>query len=148
MQNLDIPGNANDVRQDGYKPFDTAVKITAFQPHMHNRGKRECLEALYPDGRTEVLNCANFNFGWGIVYNYEDDVAPVLPAGSFLHVINWHDNSSNNRGNPEPRNWVGSGNRTIDEMAHSWVSWYALTDEEYKQEAAARRAQQKSTSNY
>jgi len=33
-------------------------------------------------------------------------------------------------------------------MAHSWVSWYALTDEEYKQEAAARRAQQKSTSNY
>jgi hypothetical protein len=148
MQNLDIPGNAGDVRQDAYKHFDTAVKITAFQPHMHNRGKRECLEALYPDGRTETLNCANFNFGWGIVYNYEDDVAPVLPAGSFLHVINWHDNSSTNRGNPEPRNWVGSGNRTIDEMAHSWVSWYALTDEEYKEEAAVRRAQQKSTSNY
>jgi hypothetical protein len=147
MQNLDIPGNASDVRADGYKHFDTAVKITAFQPHMHNRGKRECLEALYPDGRTETLNCANFNFGWGIVYNYEDNVAPVLPAGSFLHVINWHDNSSANRGNPEPRNWVGSGNRTIDEMAHSWVSWYALTDEEYKEEAAVRRAQQRPTSN-
>ena len=27
-----------------------AFKITGFQPHMHNRGKRECLEAMYPNG--------------------------------------------------------------------------------------------------
>ena len=110
------------------------MKLTAFQPHMHNRGKRECLEALYPDGHNEMLNCAAFNFGWALVYNYADDVAPLLPAGTILHVINWHDNSPGHPGNPDPRAWVGWGNRTSDEMSFSWVSWYEMTNDEFKQE--------------
>jgi hypothetical protein len=107
---------------------------------MHYRGKGGCIEALYPTGQTEILNCAGFNLGWGIMYNYADDVAPILPAGSFLHVINWHDNTVSNRGNPDSKNWTGSGDRTVDEMSHSWVSWYPMTEEEYQQEVAARRA--------
>ena len=135
---LDIPPGAAEVRSDGYRGFSTPVKITSFQPHLHNRGKRECIEAIYPDGRQEMLNCAGFNFGWAIVYNYADDVAPILPAGSMLHVINWHDNSAANRGNPDPRSWVGDGNRTIDEMSFSWVNSYELTPEEYQAEVATR----------
>jgi hypothetical protein len=145
-QNLDIPAGEV-VRTDGYTPFKTPVKITGFQPHMHYRGKGGCIEALYPNGQTEVLNCAGFNLGWGIMYNYADDVAPILPAGSFLHVINWHDNSASNRGNPDSKNWTGSGDRTVDEMSHSWVSWYPMTEEEYKQEVAARRAARKTSTN-
>ncbi len=136
---LDIPAGQV-VRSDGYERFNTAVKLTSFQPHLHNRGKRECLEALYPDGSREMLNCAGFNFGWAINYIYADDVAPILPAGSILHVINWHDNTASNRGNPDPRNWVGNGNRTIDEMSFSWVSWHTLTDQEYEQELGRRRS--------
>jgi mono/diheme cytochrome c family protein len=138
-QNLDIPAGEV-VRTDGYTPFKTPVKITGFQPHMHYRGKGGCIEALYPTGQTEILNCAGFNLGWGIMYNYADDVAPILPAGSFLHVINWHDNTASNRGNPDYKNWTGSGDRTVDEMSHSWVSWYPMTEEEYQQEVAERRA--------
>jgi hypothetical protein len=146
-ETLDIPPGADNVRSDAYHRFAKPVKLTAFQPHMHNRGKRECLEAMYPDGRSEMLNCAAFNFGWALVYNYADDVAPLLPAGTILHVINWHDNSAGHPGNPDPRAWVGWGNRTSDEMSFSWVSWYEMTNEEFKQEVAARRAQSKISEN-
>jgi hypothetical protein len=144
---FDIPAGASDVRTDGYRAFNTPVKITAFQPHMHYRGKRECLEAIYPNGQSEMLNCAGFKLGWGIVYTYEDDVAPLLPAGSILHVINWHDNSPGLKGNPDPRNWAGGGNRTVDEMGHAWTSWYPMSEEDYKKEVEARIAKRKATTN-
>lgn len=136
---LDIPAGADSVRSDMYHRFNKAVTLTGFQPHMHDRGKRECLEAIYPDGRTDMLNCANFNFGWALVYEWADDVAPVLPAGSILHVINWHDNSSKNPANPDPTNWVGSGARTIDEMSFVWLFYYEMSDDEYKQVVTERR---------
>jgi hypothetical protein len=139
-QNLDIP-SGEVVRTDGYTAFKTPVKITGFQPHMHYRGKGGCIEALYPNGQTEVLNCAGFNLGWGIMYNYADDSAPILPAGSFLHVINWHDNTASNRGNPDSKNWTGSGDRTVDEMSHSWVSWYPMTEESPTGSGCTDRAQ-------
>ena len=55
-----------------------------------------------------------------------------------LHVISWHDNSAN-KGNPDSRNWVGSGQRTIDEMGFAWITWHDFTDEEYKAAFEARK---------
>jgi hypothetical protein len=138
-RDLDIPANGV-TRTDGFHHFDKPVKITSFQPHMHDRGKRECVEAVYPNNQKETLDCANFHFGWAVIYNYADDAAPILPAGSTLHVINWHDNTASNRGNPDPLNWVGAGNRTIDEMSFSWVNFYELSQQEYEQEITTRRA--------
>jgi mono/diheme cytochrome c family protein len=138
---LDIPAGGL-VRRDGYQKFYKAARITAFQPHMHIRGKAQCLELIYPNASTEVVSCAHFNYNWHLTYNYADDAAPLIPAGTILHVISWHDNSAANRFNPDPRNWVGDGNRTIDEMGFSWIGWYDLTDEEYTQEWEARKALQ------
>ena len=135
---LDIPGGSAFVRSDGYTRFNKAGRITAFQPHMHTRGRRQCIELIYPDNKTEQISCANFSFNWHIVAVYADDAAPIYPAGTVLHVISWHDNSAN-KSNPDPRNWVGSGNRTIDEMGFAWISWYDLTDDEYKTELEARK---------
>ena len=42
---------------------------------------------------TEVINCANFNYNWHLTYNYADDAQPLVPAGTILHTITWHDNS-------------------------------------------------------
>ncbi len=142
---IDIPSNGI-LRTDGYYHFDKPVKIASFQPHMHDRGRRECIEAIYPTNQREMLNCANFNFGWALIYNYADDAAPILPPGSLLHVINFHDNTATNKGNPDPRNWVGSGNRTIDEMSFSWVNYFELSKDEYDQEVAARLSKRASTS--
>ncbi|HEV8315957.1 MAG TPA: hypothetical protein VGQ10_01020 [Vicinamibacterales bacterium] len=142
---LDIPGGAVS-RVDGYAFLQKPAVITAFQPHMHSRGKRQCLELIYPtrgqSAYSEVISCANFNYNWHLVYNYADDVAPLAPAGTVLHTITWFDNSSANRFNPDPRNWVGDGQRTIDEMGFAWIGWYDLTNEEYKELLNARKALQ------
>ncbi len=135
---LDIPGGSTWVRSDGYTRFNKAGKITAFQPHMHTRGKRQCIELIYPDNKVEQISCSNFTFNWHIVHVYADDAAPIYPAGTVLHVISWHDNSAT-KINPDPRNWVGSGNRTIDEMGFAWITWYDMNDDEYKVELDSRK---------
>ena len=125
---------------------DALAAITAFQPHMHMLGTYQCLELIYPwpgwSAQTETVSCAKFNYNWHLVYNYDDDVAPIVPAGTVLHVISWHDNTEANRANPDPKNWTGDGGRTIDEMGFSWIGWYDLTDEEYEAELAKRKASQ------
>ena len=126
-----------------------SARIISFQPHMHIRGKRQCLELIYPtsgsSATTELVNCANFNYNWHLTYNYADDATPIVPAGTILHTISYHDNSSTNRFNPDPKNWVGDGERTIDEMGFAWIGWYDLTDEEYKQAIEERDAKRKAT---
>jgi hypothetical protein len=141
---LDIPGGSTYVRSDGYTRFNKAGRITAFQPHMHTRGKRQCIELIYPDNKTEQISCADWSFNWHLVSVYADDVAPIYPAGTVLHVISWHDNSPS-KANPDARNWVGSGNRTIDEMGFAWITWYDYTDDEYKAELEARKGAKKTT---
>ena len=147
---LDIPPGKV-VRTDSYAVLAKAARLTAFQPHMHMLGTYQCLELIYPwpgwTAQTETVSCANFDYNWHLVYNYEDDVAPIVPAGTILHIISWHDNTEGNRGNPDPRNWTGDGGRTIDEMGFAWIGWYDLTDEEYEAELAARKARQEATTN-
>jgi len=147
---LDIPAGTV-ARVDGYTILHKPARIIAFQPHMHIRGKRQCLELIYPtsgsSARTEVVNCANFNYNWHLTYNYTDDAQPLVPAGTILHTISWHDNSSANKANPDPRNWVGDGQRTIDEMGFAWIGWYDLTDAEYKAQLAERRTKQRSAAS-
>jgi hypothetical protein len=140
---LDIPAGTV-ARIDGYTVLHKPARLIAFQPHMHIRGKRQCLELIYPtsgsNARSEVVNCANFNYNWHLTYNYADDAQPLVPAGTILHTISWHDNSAANKANPDPRNWVGDGQRTIDEMGFAWIGWYELTDDEYKAQLADRKA--------
>ena len=107
---------------------------------MHNRGKAECLEAIYPTGRVETLSCAKFRFNWHLNYVYADDAAPLLPAGTVLHSIMWHDNTAKNPFNPDPDAQITYGQRTIDEMASAWISWYYMSDEDFRKETEARRA--------
>jgi hypothetical protein len=146
---IDIPGGSV-ARIDGYVMMHKPARILSFQPHMHIRGKRQCLELIYPTGgasaKTEMISCTNFNYNWHLNYTYADDVAPLIPAGTVLHVITWHDNSQANKANPDAKNWVGDGQRTIDEMGFAWIGWYDMTEEEYKAEVAARKAEREKRS--
>jgi len=145
---IDIPPGEI-ARTDGYFRLPRPAVLSAFQPHMHNRGKAMCMEAIYPDiradsarpgpARTETLSCvSNYQFGWHITYPYADDVAPILPAGTIIHVTAWHDNTAANKYNPNPRNWVGYGQRTIDEMSFAWVSLFYIEQADYEARVAAR----------
>jgi mono/diheme cytochrome c family protein len=146
---LDIPPGEV-VRTDGYFRVPKPAVVSAFQPHMHNRGKAMCMEAIYPDvrpdsarpgpARTETLSCvSNYQFGWHITYPYADDVQPLLPAGTVIHITAWHDNTAANKYNPNPRNWVGYGQRTVDEMSFAWVSLFYVDDADFQQRVAARQ---------
>jgi hypothetical protein len=141
-KDLDIPPNADGVRFDGYQTLSKPARLLSFQPHMHNRGKASCMEAIYPGGnRVEMLSCVNrYQFAWHLVYLYEEDEQPLLPAGTTLHLVSWYDNSPANKFNPDPDNLITYGQRTIDEMGGAWVSYYLLSDDEYKQQVEARKA--------
>ena len=140
LHDLDFPPGENNIRHDGYYFLKSNIKLTVYQPHLHNLGKRQCLEAVYQDGRVQPLSCADWDFGWHIAYNYADHAAPLLPKGTMLHVTSWHDNSQANKWASDPRNWVGWGNRSTDDMALAHMNWYELTDEEYEAELEKRLA--------
>ena len=147
VTDLDFPAGESLVRTDGYTFLQNNVRLSVFQPHLHNLGKRQCMEAIYQDGRVQTLSCADWDFGWHIAYNYADHAQPLLPKGTVLHTISWHDNSEANRWAADPRNWVGWGNRSTDDMAFAHISWYELTDEEYQTQLEERLAARQTNDN-
>ena len=137
-QELDIPPGQVSVTQN-FTVLQAPARLENFQPHMHMRGKAMSMEAIYPDGRKELLSSVdNFQWNWHINYVYEEDVAPLLPKGTTLVFTAWHDNTEANPNNPDHRQWVGYGDRTVDEMAHAWVDVTYLEQEEFERQVAAR----------
>ena len=65
----------------------------------------------------------------------------LFPAGTILHTVSIHDNTANNKHNPDPTAWIGWGSRTMDEMGHGWTDVAFLSEQQYQDELAARRAQ-------
>jgi len=137
---LDIPPNSV-AGTEGFTVLKENTLITNFQPHFHLRGKSMQVEAILPDGGTQILSyVGNFNFNWMTNYIYADDAAPLLPKGTVIHVSAWYDNTTANKNNPDPEQWVGYGDRTVDEMAHAWMNVVYLNDDEYKALVAERKA--------
>jgi hypothetical protein len=138
---LEVPPNTV-VRTDGYFRMPRAGRIDAFQPHMHMRGKGLTVEAIDPvTNRTQILSSVDhFDFNWHINYVYADDAAPLLPAGTVLHLIGIHDNTSANRRNPDPAMWAGFGERSVDDMLQVWLNIVYLDDAEYTRLVEERKA--------
>ena len=119
-----------------------------FQPHMHYRGKAQTLEAIYPDGRREVVNqVSRFTNDWHINYIYDPDHAPVFPKGTVLIVTSIHDNTAANKSNPDPRQWVAGGSRTVDEMAHLNEQLIYITEADYRRIVEERGKRKSATQN-
>jgi mono/diheme cytochrome c family protein len=144
---LDIPPNSF-AQTEGFTVLKENTLIENFQPHFHLRGKSMQVEAILPDGSTQVVSyVGNFNFNWMTNYIYADDAAPVYPKGTVIHVTAWYDNTKANKNNPDPDQWVGYGDRTVDEMAHAWMNVTYLNDQEYKDLLAERKAKTVKTTN-
>jgi hypothetical protein len=140
-RNLDIPPNSLVVTENHHVMRQNG-RIENFQPHMHLRGKAMQMEAILPNGTRQVLSLvSNYDFNWHNNYVYDDDVAPLLPKGTVLVFKTWFDNTANKKGNPDSNQWIGWGDRTVDEMGHAWVNITYLNDEDFKAEVAKRRAQ-------
>ena len=137
---LDISIRPNEANQQlhAYTVLQQNTKVTSFEPHLHAPGARMCLEAIWGND-IQTLTCAGYDHNWVRGYDYADDVTPLLPRGTILHIIGYMDNSPSNRNVPDPRNWQGSGNRSVANMFIDLGQGVALSDEQFEQEMIKRR---------
>jgi mono/diheme cytochrome c family protein len=141
---LEIPPNGTVVTQ-GFHSFKTPVRIDSFQPHGHFRLVSMTLEIFYPEtGKLELISSiSNWTNSWHTSHIFEDDAAPLVPKGAVLVITGYYDNTSANKQNPDPNQWVGAGSRTADEMSHAWIGVTYLGDEGYQGLVTAREERQK-----
>ena len=131
-ESLSIPPNQVTVTE-GFHVLKQNGRIENFQPHLHLRGRGMQMEAILPDGERRVLSLVSkFDFNWHNNYVYADHAAPLLPKGTVLAFKAWYDNTTGLRGNPDPNQWVGWGDRTVDEMGHAWVNVTYLDDTDFE----------------
>ena len=144
-RDLDIPpGQVS--RIESYSALPAPAIILNFQPHMHLRGKAFSMEAIYPDGRTEMLNhVPRYAFNWHVNYVYSKESAPVVPKGTIIKTTAWHDNTAANKSNPDPAQWVTYGQRSVDEMAHANEVVIFITQADYERIVAERKSKASST---
>ena len=137
-----IPPYGEQVLQ-GVHVLTSPTLLSSFRPHMHMRGKEMSMEAIYPDGRREMLGkVSDYRHIWQLSYQFEEDAKPLLPAGTMLLFTSVFDNSAENPLNPDPNQWVVFGRRGVDEMSHMWVGTTVLEQEEYDTMLARRLERQ------
>jgi hypothetical protein len=136
---VDIAPNSI-VESQNFTVLKQPAILENFQPHMHLRGKAMSVEAILPDGTSQVVSyVGKFNFNWMTNYIYSDDAAPAFPKGTMIKVTAWYDNTAANPNNPDPDQWVGYGDRTVDEMGHAWMNVTYISDEDYNAWAAKHK---------
>jgi hypothetical protein len=143
---IDIKPMEANQQLHAYAVLQEHTKIVTFEPHLHAPGMRMCLEAIWGIN-IQTLTCAGYDHNWVRGYAYDDDHAPLLPKGTILHIIGYMDNTPANKNIPDPRNWQGSGNRSVANMFIDLGMRVALTDEQFEAEMAERRAKLKLTQN-
>jgi hypothetical protein len=121
------PGDAN-YRVEQTWRFNDDVLLLALFPHMHLRGKSFRYEAVYSDGREEILlDVPRFDFAWQPRYALAEPKR--LPAGSFLRCTAVFDNSKENPANPDPSALVRTGTQSWEEMFNGYFD-VALADQD------------------
>jgi mono/diheme cytochrome c family protein len=137
---IDIEANQANQQLHAYTVLNDNIKILSFEPHLHAPGMRMCLEAIW-GYNIQTLNCVGYDHNWVRGYDYTEDSAPLLPKGTILHIIGYMDNSPSNRNVPDPRNWQGAGNRSVANMFIDLGNRVSMTDDQFKEEMAKRRAE-------
>jgi hypothetical protein len=135
---IDIRGMEANQQLHAYTVLQQHTKIISFEPHLHAPGARMCLEAIW-GYNIQTINCVGYDHNWVRGYDYTDDSAPLLPKGTILHIVGYMDNSPSNKNVPDPRNWQGSGNRSVANMFIDLGIRVALTDDQFQEEMARRR---------
>ncbi len=130
LAQLSIPPNTV-ARSERFLRLEQPAIVINFQPHMHFRGSRMLLEAIHADGRRQMLtDVPRYEQVWQLTYTYEEP--HLFPAGTILHSVAWHDNTSANKHNPDPSAWIGWGSRTMDDMGNAWTDIAFMTEEQYE----------------
>ena len=114
------------------------ARVHSIRGHMHLRGGYQMMEAIYPDGRREVINKIDWNHLWHTTHIYEDWAQPLLPKGTVIIATSLLDNTADNPSNPDPDQWVVYNRRSAGEMAHIRFGITWIPDEDFEQMVAER----------
>lgn len=118
-----IPPGAGDHLVENEMTINRDIMIYSLVPHTHVRGKRWHYEAIYPDGRREVLlSVPKYDFNWQHEYVFSQPLR--IPAGTKIHASAWYDNSPTNKSNPDPKKEVKWGDQTWEEMMYTSVTFF------------------------
>lgn len=135
---ISVAGDKANQELHAYYVLTEHTKIMTFEPHLHAPGERMCLQAIW--GYTiETLSCVGYDHNWVRGYAYEDDYTPLLPKGTVLHITGYMNNTQTNPNVPDPRNWQGSGNRSVTNMFIDLGLRVQLTEEQFLAEMQQRR---------
>jgi mono/diheme cytochrome c family protein len=117
-----IPPNDDGHRVTSCYTLPKDVTAVAYTAHMHFRGKSMKTEAIYPDGRHEVLlNVPHYDFRWQETYFLKKQF--TLPKGTKLVTTAYFDNSLNNPQNPDPSKAIRWGEPSDEEMMGFWLQF-------------------------
>ncbi|MFM1895774.1 MAG: hypothetical protein RLZZ385_848 [Pseudomonadota bacterium] len=144
---IDVAPNQPNQEFHNYVVLDKHTKIIAFEPHLHAPGVRMCLEAIWGHNQF-TLNCVGYDHNWVKQYVYEDDYAPLLPKGTILHTIGFLDTTKANPNLADERNWAGGGRRSVSNMFIDLGYSVTLTEEQFQEEMAIRRARMQDRNEY
>ena len=118
--NRRIPPGAQDWETRGELEFGQDAEVVWFMPHMHLRGKDMTFSLLPSASATpRTVLSAKFNFEWQLGYEMAQPLR--VRKGSRMLVVAHHDNSANNKYNPNPNSEVAWGDLTSQEMVLPWV---------------------------
>ena len=135
---VELAPDTSNQRFDAYQVLEEPTLVKSYEPHMHAAGARMCLEAIW--GNTiETLNCTGYDHNWVMVYDYDDDYAPLLPKGAILHLIGYFDTTAANKNVADTRNFTGSGNMSISNMFHDNGESIALSRDQFYAEMERRK---------
>lgn len=119
---LVIPAGEPNFESHSSQTFNEDVHIHMFMPHMHVRGKDFEYKLVYPDGREKILlRVPKYDFNWQLTYFAKEPIA--VPQGSRIDCMAHHDNSAENRFNPDPGKEVRWGDQTWEEMMIGWIDY-------------------------
>ena len=119
-----IPPGAPNEETEAEFQFKKDALLYDMSPHMHLRGSWFTYEAVYPDGKKEMLlSVPHYDFKWQHLYRLAQPKR--LPAGTRLICRGAHDNSPQNPDNPDASQTVGFGDQTFNEM---FIGYFNYTD--------------------
>jgi hypothetical protein len=124
---LTIPAGEARHKEIAYLEFPADAYLYTLYPHAHYRGWHVELKQKTPDGKEKMLlSLPKYDFNWQRDY---DPVEPILVKAGTKLIATWvYDNSSHNKGNPDPTINVTWGEQSWEEMMYFRVN-YRWADE-------------------
>src|SRR5690606_26473244 len=128
--NFSVSPNEDSPELHAYPVLEDHIKIIACERHLHAPRERMCLEAFWQQ-HIETLSCVEYDHNWVRTYSFAENYEPLLPKGAVLHITGYMNNTRSNFNVPDPRNWQGSGNRSVANMFIDLGIQLTLSDEQF-----------------